>query len=183
MGYPSKRALYNLFCNLCSILLINSFIQGNGYRWPHIALGRLVISMWARSSVNWSQSVGSSVTLSSKRYRLYLTRYWTRKIDIELMHNAKFVWGFVTGIAIDPLIHYRLIDINFPRNEFISFSLGTCRLLLEEHATMKSRKNVRWSAVPVAPMWVYVGVRWLEGQRPRRGRWPMLFLFEPQGWN
>ena len=68
------------------------------------------------------------------------------------MHNAKFVWGFVTGIAIDPLIHYRLIDINFPRNEFISFSLGTCRLLLEEHVTMKSRKSVRWSAVPVAPM-------------------------------
>ena len=46
-----------------------------------------------------------------------------------------------------------------------------------------SRKSVRWSAVPIAPMWVYVGVRWLEGQRPRRGQWPMLFLFEPQGWN
>ena len=53
-----------------------------------------------------------------------------------------------------------------------------------------SRKSVRWSAVPVAPMWVYVGMRWLEGQRPRRGRWPMLskFLgfrlgFGPQGWD
>ena len=32
-----------------------------------------------------------------------------------------------------------------------------------------SRKSVRWSAVPVAPMRVFVGVRWLEGQRPRRG--------------
>ena len=31
-----------------------------------------------------------------------------------------------------------------------------------------------WSAVPDAPMLVYVGMRWWEGQRPRRGRWPMI---------
>ena len=30
---------------------------------------------------------------------------------------------------------------------------------------------------------MYVGVRWLEGQRLQRGRWPMMFLFEPQGLN
>ena len=35
-----------------------------------------------------------------------------------------------------------------------------------------SRKSVRCSAVPIAPMWVYVGVWWWEGQRPQRGRWP-----------
>ena len=49
-----------------------------------------------------------------------------------------------------------------------------------------SCKSVKWSAVPVAPMWVYEGVRWLEGQRPRRGRWPMLSEFQefgPQNWN
>ena len=43
---------------------------------------------------------------------------------------------------------------------------------------VNSRKSVRWSAVPVAPMWVYVGLRWWEGQWPQRGRWPMLFLLQ-----
>ena len=32
-------------------------------------------------------------------------------------------------------------------------------------------------------MWVYMGMRWLVGQRPRRGRWPMLISFEPGGWD
>ena len=35
----------------------------------------------------------------------------------------------------------------------------------EEEAEENSRKSVRWPAVPVAPMLVHVGVRWLEGQR------------------
>ena len=39
-----------------------------------------------------------------------------------------------------------------------------------------SRKSVRWSAVPVAPMWVYVGVWWWEG------RWPMLSKFCSSDW-
>ena len=40
----------------------------------------------------------------------------------------------------------------------------------EEEKRNKSSKDRTWSAVPVAPMWVYVDVRWLEGQRRRRGR-------------
>ena len=39
---------------------------------------------------------------------------------------------------------------------------------------MNSRKSVTWSAVPVAPMLVYVRMSRWEGQRPRRGRWPMI---------
>ena len=37
-----------------------------------------------------------------------------------------------------------------------------------------SRKSVTWSAVPDAPKLVYMGMRLWEGQRPRRGRWPMI---------
>ena len=36
------------------------------------------------------------------------------------------------------------------------------------HRISNSRKSVRWSAVPVAPMRVFVGVRWLEGQWPQK---------------
>ena len=37
-----------------------------------------------------------------------------------------------------------------------------------------SRKSVTWSAVPNAPILVYVGMWWWEGQRPQRGQWPMI---------
>ena len=37
-----------------------------------------------------------------------------------------------------------------------------------------SRKSVTWWAVPDAPMLVYVERMWRKGQRPWRGRWPMI---------
>ena len=56
--------------------------------------------------------------------------------------------------------------------------------------TPNSPKSVRWSAVPVPPMWVYVSVWWWEGQWPQRGWWPMLpkfwssrLEFEHQQWD
>ena len=61
---------------------------------------------------------------------------------------------------------------------------------LKNAEKVNSSKSFRWSAVPVAPMWVYVDVWWWEGQRPRRGRWPILskfwgfrLWFEPWGCN
>ena len=45
-----------------------------------------------------------------------------------------------------------------------------------------SRKSVRWSAVPVAPMRVYVSVRWLEGQQ-FSGVQASRLGFGPQGWD
>ena len=94
------------------------------------------------------------------------------------------------------LICFHLIVVKIPR-KFIQHTLTVfdtaaisilclcCRVhsLVCMRASNNSRKSVRWSAVPVAPLWVSVCVRWLEGQRPRRGRWPMLVLTELQGWN
>ena len=45
---------------------------------------------------------------------------------------------------------------------------------LEGWGVQNSRKRVKWSVVPVAPMWVYVDVWCWEGQQPWRSQWPML---------
>ena len=37
-----------------------------------------------------------------------------------------------------------------------------------------SRKSVTWSAVPDAPKLVCVGMRFWEGKRQQRGRWPII---------
>ena len=54
------------------------------------------------------------------------------------------------------------------------YSLFWWSLNNSKQKMFNSRKSVTWSAVPDAPMLVYVGMRWWEGQRPRRGRWPMI---------
>ena len=51
---------------------------------------------------------------------------------------------------------------------------GKKELEKKEESKKNSRKSVTWSAVPDAPMLFYFAIRWWVGQRPRRGRWPMI---------
>ena len=105
-------------------------------------------------------------------YEGFLTRWiwWSiltffTIFDISLLWMDKFGWNWWPNWRVfDALTESgKIFDRYDPQNFWETLEAGA-----------NSCKSVTWSAVPDAPMLVYVGMRWWEGQRPRRGRWPMI---------
>ena len=141
-----------------------------------------------------SGSEGAQISMSSKGTKIkgifggrYLIKILSPAIEKSNVWPQIWLpfWAMTFRHQVELIQFFSWSVVNAICNRDLIISRKCLKVGQHYYSTLiyNSCKSVRWSAVPVAPMWVYVGVRWLEGQRPRRGRWPMLLLFGPQGWN
>ena len=114
--------------------------------------------------------------LSGKKYNSWLYTendfclvnwWWVKWWTVISKETSRWTDQEIMGPKDQPAIPLLLDDDHAAKND--------------EHSMKNIRKSVRWSAVPVAPMWVYEGVWWWEGKRPRRCQWPMLSKFWSSG--